>query len=252
MIMRVDLGMGTGVGRGVGMRMPPSLTRVRRDGLAGGGGHELAMFDALGAEQGIGNGTDPRTGASQDHHLQAVAAVEVDVNRRHNFVDELVLDSVQFVGKVGRVMIEHHGDGARDLGIRPFHRILHQRIPHQVTHRLGPVSPGATASDQGIETGQEIRLHGDAEPHQLIHGLDLAKAPQPPGMEPPAAQPRAATGILPIRARHSAGPVWWTEPPRLSTATVTGISTTSNSRIASMPKSSKAMRREPLMALATR
>lgn len=39
----------------------------------------------------------------------------------------------------------------------------------------------------------------------------------------------AATGILPIFACHSAGPVLWTEVPLLSTATVTGMSLTSNS-----------------------
>lgn len=36
-------------------------------------------------------------------------------------------------------------------------------------------------------------------------------------------------GIPAILACHSLGPVWWTEVPWLSTATVTGISFTSNS-----------------------
>jgi hypothetical protein len=39
----------------------------------------------------------------------------------------------------------------------------------------------------------------------------------------------AATGILPIRALHSRGPVSCTDVPRESTATVTGMSLTSNS-----------------------
>lgn len=38
-----------------------------------------------------------------------------------------------------------------------------------------------------------------------------------------------ATGILPILACHSFGPVLWTEMPWASTATVTGMSFTSNS-----------------------
>ncbi len=38
-----------------------------------------------------------------------------------------------------------------------------------------------------------------------------------------------ATGILPIFACHSFGPVLCTEVPPASTATVTGMSTTSNS-----------------------
>ena len=39
----------------------------------------------------------------------------------------------------------------------------------------------------------------------------------------------ATTGILPIRACHSFGPVMCAEVPPESTATVTGMSTTSNS-----------------------
>ena len=48
----------------------------------------------------------------------------------------------------------------------------------------------------------------------------------------PKAIPRpqaTTTGILPIFACHSFGPVWCTLLPRLSTATVTGMSCTSNS-----------------------
>jgi len=37
------------------------------------------------------------------------------------------------------------------------------------------------------------------------------------------------TGILPMRACHSLGPVWCTDVPLESTATVTGMSLTSNS-----------------------
>jgi len=32
------------------------------------------------------------------------------------------------------------------------------------------------------------------------------------------------TGILPMRPCHSRGPVWWTDSPSESTATVTGMS----------------------------
>ncbi|SAK48560.1 hypothetical protein AWB79_01306 [Caballeronia hypogeia] len=46
---------------------------------------------------------------------------------------------------------------------------------------------------------------------------------------PPIGYQTVATGILPIFACHSAGPVLWTEMPLESTATVTGMSWTSNS-----------------------
>ncbi len=46
----------------------------------------------------------------------------------------------------------------------------------------------------------------------------------------PAQVPQpATTGIFPIFACHSFGPVWCTDVPCESTATVTGMSTTSNS-----------------------
>ena len=41
--------------------------------------------------------------------------------------------------------------------------------------------------------------------------------------------PYCKIGIPAILACHSLGPVWWTEVPWLSTATVTGMSLTSNS-----------------------
>ena len=45
----------------------------------------------------------------------------------------------------------------------------------------------------------------------------------------PAVAQATATGILPIQACHSFGPVSCTLAPRASTATVTGMSLTSNS-----------------------
>ncbi len=51
---------------------------------------------------------------------------------------------------------------------------------------------------------------------------------------------------------HCCGPLWCTALPFTSTATVTGMSWTSNSWIASMPSSAKATTRADLMALETR
>ena len=49
------------------------------------------------------------------------------------------------------------------------------------------------------------------------------------GGEPCSRVQAVTTGIFPIFACHSAGPVWCTEVPFESTATVTGMSCTSNS-----------------------
>ena len=46
---------------------------------------------------------------------------------------------------------------------------------------------------------------------------------------PATADQPTVTGILPMRACHSRGPVWCTLVPPASTATVTGMSCTSNS-----------------------
>ncbi len=51
---------------------------------------------------------------------------------------------------------------------------------------------------------------------------------EPGALDALAPQP-ATTGIFPIFARHSAGPDLWTAFPAGSTATITGMSLTSNS-----------------------
>ena len=63
---------------------------------------------------------------------------------------------------------------------------------------------------------------------------DLKVRPDQEGLVAPVAISLAeayatTTGIFPIFACHSFGPVWCTEVPLESTATVTGMSLTSNS-----------------------
>ena len=56
-----------------------------------------------------------------------------------------------------------------ELGVRVLHLLLHQGLPHQVAHRLGAIGPGSAPGNQGVETPQQLRLHGDAEADQLLH-----------------------------------------------------------------------------------
>ena len=76
--------------------------------------------------------------------------------------------------------------------------------------------------------GAAIAHHPIASPEPPHHALDgpASRKPETPGLTPfyPT-----TTGILPIFARHSAGPLLWTALPAESTATVTGMSCTSNS-----------------------
>ncbi|CAM3768152.1 hypothetical protein BOFL111202_22270 [Bordetella flabilis] len=61
--------------------------------------------------------------------------------------------------------------------------------------------------------------------HRAPHAAGFTRRGVQPVPEPQA----TATGILPILACHSRGPVVCTEVPWASTATVTGMSFTSNS-----------------------
>ena len=66
------------------------------------------------------------------------------------------------------------------------------------------------------ETG--LRVEADAEPVAIEHGGCVRSRHQ-----------ATTTGILPILTCHSRGPVWCTDSPVASTATVTGMSYTVNS-----------------------
>jgi len=66
------------------------------------------------------------------------------------------------------------------------------------------------------------RAAGTAPTRQAVSNREAPKHLPPPDQA-------ADTGILPIRACHSFGPVSCTETPSASTATVTGMSAISNS-----------------------
>lgn len=108
--------------------------------------------------------------------------------------------------------------------------------------------PGAEAAEpaaEGIRLGAAFRDRdpdlgvldrGDApsgadEPHRDAADGDAAVALAGAGgvVWTGKRDQAVATGILPIRACHSFGPVTWADVPPASTATVTGMSTTSNS-----------------------
>lgn len=149
-IMMVRLTRRVAVAMGMPMPVAPSPVPC----LAGGGRHELAMLDPFGSQEGVSDGADAGTAPPQDDHLEAVATIQVDMHRGHDLVDVVMLNGVEPVGEFGLVMIEDHGDGPRDLGIRVLHPLFHQGLPHQVAHRLGAIGPGSAPGHQSVETPQ--------------------------------------------------------------------------------------------------
>ena len=109
----------------VDMGMPMPMIRPRGPHISGGGGHELAMLDPFGPQEGVCNGADAGTAPPHDDHFETIATIQVNVHRGHDLVDILMLDGIEPVGKLGLVMVEDHGDSPRDLGVRVLHPMLH-------------------------------------------------------------------------------------------------------------------------------
>ena len=78
------------------------MTRCRRPytSLAGGGRDELAVLDALGADQPVGDVLDLARLAAQHDDLEAVVGVEVDVQGRDDLLVVRVLVLGELVGQV--------------------------------------------------------------------------------------------------------------------------------------------------------
>ena len=92
---------------------------------------------------------------------------------------------------------------------------------------------GGRESDSGIGFAWNGRAAATLgrRPRVSLRGRVGTRQPEQRPCHGPDARPgqSVATGIFPIRARHSRGPVSCTDTPLESTATVTGMSLTSNS-----------------------
>ena len=89
-------------------------------------------------------------------------------------------------------------------------------LPHQATVHSDPSQTQSPAAYPCLD-----------ENANTFGALD---GPPESGGRPAELRPYStATGILPIRACQSRGPVWCTDSPEASTATVTGMSWTWNS-----------------------
>ena len=77
-----------------------------------------------------------------------------------------VLDAVEFVAYVSRVMVEHDGERAHDLFAGHGAFFVDERVAHQVANDLAAVFRQAASRDQGIEANQEALGHCNREPHK--------------------------------------------------------------------------------------
>src|SRR5882672_5348529 len=107
----------------------------------------------------------------------------------------------------------------------------------QHRHRRSRRHPEGGAVSQGSHAGRHSRRAGSASGDHALRMLD---------------QVLTAMGIPANFPAHALGPVSCTDTPSELTATVTGMSRTSNSYTASIPSSGKATMRLPRMAFDTR
>ena len=86
-----------------------------------------------------------------------------------------------------------------------------------------PTASGGTDCDRQRPTTPTVIDNGKRRPRAPFSAIGVPTVSRHPTGQ------ATTTGILPIRACHSRGPVWCTDSPVESTATVTGMSCTVNS-----------------------
>ena len=151
-----------------------------------------------------------------------------------------------------RELVQRRQPFRHQVGVRR-ELVVGERFPvRQAVHGQRRIEPGDLVAQafrilRGLRDHEDrLRACGEPRDPESVGG---ARA----GDRGPAHLAYATTtGILPIFARHCAGPVLCTALPSVSTATVTGMSFTSNSWMASMPRSAKASTRAFLIDLDTR
>ena len=99
--------------------------------------------------------------------------VYVHVRAADDGVDVGMLDGVELVAQVCRVVVEHHGEGGEDIGTRLFGGLAHEGGAHQVAHSLGTVGGRPAALSVAVKLCQQICRHGDGDACELAAHLLL-------------------------------------------------------------------------------
>lgn len=109
------------------------------------GRHQIAVEHAFRPQQSVCNPANRRALALHDHDLEAVMLVNMNMHAAYDLMAMRMLDVIKFVAQIARVMIEHHRERRKDLGIRLLDVLLHQGASNQIPHCLGAVF-GSAAS----------------------------------------------------------------------------------------------------------
>lgn len=125
------------------------------------------MFDALDADQRIGDLFDLGTLALHDQHLKTMVVIQVHVHPGQDKSLKIMLNGGEFFRQVADVMIIDKRDGPDRLFIlRPF--LSDQLVPDQIPERLRAV--GVFSSfDMAVEIIKQMMVERDAEPDEFLH-----------------------------------------------------------------------------------
>ena len=120
-----------------------------------GGVYDLAVFHTSDRNHLFRQFTHFPAFSSKDDNFEAVVVVQMDVSGGHNKSSVVVLQFGQLVSQIMDVMVVNQCDRRGDLFpvTRPF--ILHERIPHQISDRLGTVGI-PLLGNRSVETLQQI------------------------------------------------------------------------------------------------
>ena len=128
----------------------------------------LPVLDALGADKSVGEALDLARLAAQDHDLEAVVRVEMDVKRRQDRLVMGVLMLGELVAEVGDVVVVDQRDRADRLGLADAPLLLDERVANEVANRLRPVHV-ALLGGVCVETRQQTLVDRYAETHDFWH-----------------------------------------------------------------------------------
>ena len=150
-------------------------------GQGGGRGQdESAGLDPLGADQRVGQLADRPRRASEQNDLEAAIRIEMNMSRRDNPFDALMLDLGQTLGNTAGVVVINQRDNAHCGAVVMGDRFLDQGIAHQAADGLAPVRMPVRLAI-AVEPPEQLAADGDTEADEgLFHGAFPGGAPVRP------------------------------------------------------------------------
>ena len=145
----------------------PRGSRLAGEIFASGGDSELAMFDAFGGDEFVGDLLHQRSLAAHDQHFEAVVVVEVDVQGGNNNFVVVVLDVGERGLDVLLVVVVKEGDGAGDFLMAEVLAMLDQAGADEVSHGEGAVVVALFAGHL-VELLGQVARHGNGKADNAV------------------------------------------------------------------------------------